>query len=407
MAAAFPGGKKVTVKEVKAAFAARNAPVRVTDTQLKSWISRENRQRRGEPECQQITVQDMKFMVDSWVEQQSTTFTNAALTDLRIVGNPVHTVKQVCIAWTARGFLNHMRQLPRGEPVCLTVDGKQRIATSGAVVATVGIMGTSHTPRNTTLDREHCGKKVQMQLRTSTVQPLMQAYIDCESNENWTWVFEAAVELVQKEFAIDLPERVIQVQADFNDSIEAARRHVFPKSRPANDYPHMTRATHATLSKKALAGWRDRVLRVVRCARHLPTLELFSAVWCQFMSELEASGQKEVVGYLRREYIREVSVGTVSKMFKLHPSLEPKLLWADYWAGVFGTHPGSATGTQTLEAFHSFWQRRIQDQARAAPNRILEIMQGLYAGPWKVWMLEDQGKACDKLGRRTGKGGLL
>ena len=74
------------------------------------------------------------------------------------------------------------------------------------------------------------------------------------------------------------------------------------------------------------------------------------------------------------------------------PDLAPKLWWADYLAGALGTHPGSATGTQTLEAFHSFWQRQIQDQIRANPTHILQVMQKLYDGAWKTWMQEDGGR---------------
>ena len=100
-----------------------------------------------------------------------------------------------------------------------------------------------------------------------------------------------------------------------------------------------------------------------------------------------------VVEYLQKEYFKQVSKETLTKMYHLRssPDLAPKLWWADYWAGALGTHPGSATGTQTLEAFHSFWQRQIQDQVRASPTQILQVMQKLYDGPWNKWMQQDGG----------------
>ena len=394
LAATFPGDKRATVKEVRAAFEAKNMPLRCTEQQLKQWVTRHNRQKAGQPQRQTITVEEMKASVERWVQQQPATFADATLSALRVVGTPIHTAKQICIAWSAWGFLNHLRGLKADRPLCVTVDGKQRISTTGAVIATVGIMATSGEPRNTTVSREDDGKKLQMQLKTSTVQPLMQAYIDSESNENWTWVFECLCELVQAEFGVCIREQVLQVQADFHDGIEHARRHVFPRSRPANDYPHMMRAAQATLSKKTDAAWRQRVLRVIRVARHLPTLELFNAVWECFFQELRANRQETVSEYLQKEYLKQVPTDTLGKMYQVRssPNLPKKLWWADYWAGTLGTHPGSATGTQTLEAFHSFWHRQIRDQVRANPTQILQVMQNLYNGQWKTWMREDGGK---------------
>ena len=394
LAAAFPGNKKLTVKEVRAAFEASKAPLRCTQEQLKQWITRQNRQKRGKPQQQTISVHEMKGAVERWAAEQPASFADATLTTLRLVGTPVFSAKQVCFAWSARGLLNHLRGLHERQPLCLTVDGKQRVASSGGVVATIGIMATSAEPRNTTLSREADGKKMQLKLRTSTVQPILQAYMDAESNENWTWVFETGCDLVEAEFGYRLEDRVLQVQADFNDGIEHARRQVFPKSRPAYDYPHMMRAVHSSLSKKTTPALRQRVLRVIRVSRHLPTLELFSAVWDWFFAELRADGQKEVVDYLLKEYFREVPRAILGRMYELRssPDTPAKLWWADYWAGALGTHPGSATGTQTLEAFHSFWQRQIQDQVRANPTEILHTMQRLYDGVWKTWMQEDGGR---------------
>ena len=302
LAAAFPGNKKITVKEVRAVFEANNAPLRCKEEQVKQWSTRQNRGKRGHPQRQVVTVHEMKAVVEAWVKQQPATFADATLTGLRVVGVPVHSAKQICFAWTARGFLNHLRNWPDEQPVCLTVDGKQRISSSGAVIATIGIMATSSELRNTTVDRHSDGKKVQMKLKTSTVQPVMQAYIDAESNENWAWVFETVCELVEAEFGIFLKDWVLQVQADFNDGIEHARRLVFPRSRPADDYPHMMRAAQAVLSKKTTAQWRQRVLRVLRATRHLPTLELFNAVWEGFFAELQSNDQGMVVEYLQKEY---------------------------------------------------------------------------------------------------------
>ena len=43
------------------------------------------------------------------------------------------------------------------------------------------------------------------------------------------------------------------------------------------------------------------------------------------------------------------------------------IYWADYWSGSLGTHPGSGTGSQTLEGFHSFWQSLLSKRTRQSP----------------------------------------
>ena len=106
-----------------------------------------------------------------------------------------------------------------------------------------------------------------------------------------------------------LEDRVLQVQADFNDGIEHARRQVFPKSRPAYDYPHMMRAVHSSLSKKTTPALRQRVLRVIRVSRHLPTAFAhvgavqrgMGLVLCRVASRWpEGSGRLLVEGILQR-----------------------------------------------------------------------------------------------------------
>ena len=107
------------------------------------------------------------------------------------------------------------------------------------------------------------------------------------------------------------------------------------------------------------------MLQEIRSARYLPTLELFSSsVWRCFLTELSENEQGKAVEYLRKGYIKEVPKEVLCKMYQLRssPSMETKLLCADYWAGIFGTHPGSAAaGTQRLEAFQSSWQQRAME----------------------------------------------
>lgn len=106
--------------------------------------------------------------------------------------------------------------------------------------------------------------------------------MEAESAPNYVILFRTLCATVQEEFQVDLAPRVLQVQADFSDSIESAREEVFNYSRPAKDCPHMMCAAQSTLGKKTTPFWRQRVLNVLRATRHLPTVEIFSAAWATF-----------------------------------------------------------------------------------------------------------------------------
>ena len=333
-------------------------------------------------------MQDLLNMVQRWQASQAKTFAAARLTELRIVGSVISTVDRTFFAWTTRGFLNHLKGRLT-DPICLAVDGKQKISRSGAVIATIGILSTSAETRNTSVSRGPNGERLQMQLKTSNVLPLLQAYMNVESIDNYVELFRTLCDLVKEEFDVVLAPKVFQLQADFDDSIEAARRKVFYKSRPANDYPHMMRAAYATLTKKTTAAGRQRVDNLIRNARHLPTLEIFSAVWETFLQELQTADMPGVAKYLEHEYLQWEDKTTLQKHYDLRAAEGAQLLWAAYWAGVLGIQPGTATGTQALEAFHSFWQRQIQHKARAQPTEILSLMQGLFDGQWSTWMRAD------------------
>ena len=66
------------------------------------------------------------------------------------------------------------------------------------------------------------------------------------------------------------------------------------------------------------------------------------------------------------------------------------IYWADYWSGSLGTHPGSGTGSQTLEGFHSFWQSLLSKRTRQSPCNVLQMMQELFTDHWGSYMLGDE-----------------
>ena len=82
---------------------------------------------------------------------------------------------------------------------------------------------------------------------------------------------------------------------------------------------------------------------------------------------------------------------------------ELTLLWGDFWSGLLCSHPGSATGTQTIEAFHSFWQEQLQKKkkqkakSKKHPTHILPSMQAHYSKEWREHMQQDDAPARPSL----------
>ena len=275
--------------------------------------------------------------------------------------------------------------------LCLVVDGKHKIATTGAVIATVSILAKSLELTNTDVVRRGL-KRVQMPLHAGTSRPVLQAYMDAETTPNFIRLFELFCEVIKSNLDYDPKPLVVQVQCDFSDAIEGARRKVFPGSCVARDYPHMMRAVHAKLTAKTSETMHGRIIALVRATRHLPTLELFSACWRAFLQELEDAKESQARTYLVKEYIQTHKVENVKKFYGLRQTILADCLdivWAAYWCGTLGTHPGSGTGSLTLEGFHSFWQSVLTKRTRQHPCGMLDMMQTLFTEHWPAYMQDD------------------
>ena len=66
------------------------------------------------------------------------------------------------------------------------------------------------------------------------------------------------------------------------------------------------------------------------------------------------------------------------------------VIWyGEFWTGILGTIPGTGTGTQTVESFHSFWQSLLKSKLKSNPLEFISLMQGLYEKQWKHLMATD------------------
>ncbi len=169
--------------------------------------------------------------------------------------------------------------------------------------------------------------------------------------------------------------------------IEAARREVFPRARPCNDFAHVARAVHSHLQKICISvETRDRVEAFLRETRFLPTIQLHSAVWAYIFSELSLDGWTAVVSYLQQEYFRQYDAKALQKAFRVHVACprSANFWFGPHWCGVLGTLPGSGSGSQCIESFHALWQRALGQATKTSFLRVLPVMQQIYTESWAV-----------------------
>ena len=253
--------------------------------------------------------------------------------------------------------------------------------------------------RNTTLARIE-GKQMQGLAFTSRAGPLLQNVIQVESIEN----------LVQFLLMLDklwsslcparppLPDSVVQMHKDYHPAIKHARQVCLRKSRPMNDFFHLTEK-HKTMEaklhhtvmdggvlKKRDFGWVEAVLHGTR---HLPTVDLFSALWGGSLQRLRAKGETLLLEYLGPEGSERYTMRALAAdlrhdwhmpCFADHD--DDVYLFCPHWFGIMGILPGSDCGDQPQEAFHLHWKTQLQSlTANADCTQILATMQELY----RVW----------------------
>lgn len=139
-----------------------------------------------------------------------------------------------------------------------------------------------------------------------------------------------------------------------------------------------TRCSEAGGKKKAPCGPFEKLNKIISVSRQLPTVQLLDGVWgatFQWLSRVN----KAAVTYLQKQYFKSVSVEGLSKRFRCREAMRGDSLWfGTFWSGIVGTYPGSASGTQTIEGFHSSWQAKLKKNARASPLELFSHMQELF-----------------------------
>ena len=253
-----------------------------------------------------------------------------------LLGSPVITAERVFIAWSCRGMLAPLGQLA-GKFVALVIDGKQKLFREQYTIVTVGMLVKRQTRSSTTAGRRG-SKRVQVEGQTCTMRPLAQALANAETEENILSLFAELCKVAHSLFQCNLKDHVVQVHKDFGPGLEAARRSSFPNSRPCNDYPHMCRAVHSHFKLLKLSDKESgSLVAFSACARVLPTVPLFDAVWrvMFWMLKRGTAPQRAAGKYLQERYFQAAPAANLAKVFgqRVFCWKNTSALFAPYWPG--------------------------------------------------------------------------
>lgn len=137
-----------------------------------------------------------------------------------------------------------------------------------------------------------------------------------------------------------------------------------------------------------------RLEQIIQISRQVPTIQLFDAVWQLALPWLQKKSAK-AAEYLRSTYLQKVPISSLQKGLSCTSTLwDADALWfGGFWGGILGTYPGSSSGTQSLESFHSYWQNTVKGKVRQSPAEVFGAMETLFKEDWAKRFAWDEEKA--------------
>ena len=153
-----------------------------------------------------------------------------------------------------------------------------------------------------------------------------------------------------------------QFHADWAKGLDAARRKLCPNSIRQGDFRHLFKEVQEKLSGKIhvreARRKKQKLQLLLQCLQqtrsHCTTLAEFHLFWTFLFKQLEAEDELEIVNYLKCTYFFRLPVQAAHEQYGL---LSPNhysdgILCAAWWGAYCRVQPGSASGTQSLEACH-------------------------------------------------------
>ena len=145
-------------------------------------------------------------------------------------------------------------------------------------------------------------------------------------------------------------------------AFELARKNLLSLARDCGDFAHFTRNLdlHGKKSLHYLLV-RTYFLPLIHLTRRLPTLEVFSVIWEHTFQHCQRRNWLRLLSFFEKSYFKRAMPAEVKKMghMTLNPATLMELLVGLFHTGVFCMACGTASGTQSMEAFNSVWQRNM------------------------------------------------
>ena len=385
---------KQTRQGLKAFFTTREVPHAhlPTDTQLSQWIKNKM---RGRQQLLPAVEPPRQMVVEHSLEEWPTEMPGD-VAGLFLIHDPKYVCNKdrVCIPFSSRGMVQAM-QRQQGSRGIMFIDAKQGCLQHGWSMLT-GAFSVKDQLRNTTLTRI-AGRKVQGTAYTSHAQPALQAMINVESTDN---IVQFLMTL-QRLWAKHCPDRppleewLAEMHSDYHPALEAARRIVLGNTRPCKDFFHLLEK-QSTFDKKLrvvssqcgqhVKENKSWLIFSLHAQRHLPTLDLSSALYHGFLQRLLAKDEPEIEEYFgpggHAAYCVQASVKELRTSYgvtALTPDDDATLIFSFHWSGLWGSLPVADCGDQPLEAFHSPWQAQLQAlQPLPDATQAMTTMQKLF-----------------------------
>ena len=176
---------------------------------------------------------------------------------------------------------------------------------------------------------------------------MLQAINREESTENHEDIFKAFCHMwtLTHADAPALRDVLVHVAKDGAPGIEAARKTIFPKSRPVDDFFHfMGKETELTAKCEIMAVTDagkhykmncDCIRSVLYDIQNTPTADLVNLIWKGFLMRLLCMGEVDVALYLWTSYSKEYHVSTLWNMgvFTNATNREDTLHFLSWWSG--------------------------------------------------------------------------
>ena len=183
-------------------------------------------------------IEVLRMHIDQHVAEQGS-WADALLFRVLVLAHvrtPVITQERSYIPFASKGMVNIIK-FAKQYYLKMVLDAKQSVLHNKWSILTIGFRICRQVISHTTV--RHHGKKVDLEMHTSTMQPFFQAIVSTEHTDNIEDALNDAKSLCSTEAGIDLSHWLIQMHKDYAKGIEAARKKVYANVRAVEDYFHM------------------------------------------------------------------------------------------------------------------------------------------------------------------------